>query len=234
MPTPVKKFTCLRCGACCRTFQSENSAKPGSFVSPITYLLNEQHLSLYDWEVKGFREELAKINAGRKVLPSVAFIDLKNKRLIAVNYTLDGENCPFLKDNMCIIYNKRPIACRQFPCVPSQADVLFNYRTFHYNINDLCGFERIDNTLRKRLEEIKDDEKAIKKVLEERYGEAYHYNVRAHRFNKVLSRFINELEQKGEVKLARRGDNLKDIPSKIKGFGIVNVSDLNKDLFFGE
>ena len=55
-----------------------------------------------------------KIDA--KIAPSRAIYDLDSNKAIVVTYYMDSDDCPFLKNKKCLIYNKkRAYICRLFP-----------------------------------------------------------------------------------------------------------------------
>jgi Fe-S-cluster containining protein len=42
---------------------------------------------------------------------------LKDKKIMVFKWFMDHDDCPFLVDNSCAIYENRPSICRSFPCL---------------------------------------------------------------------------------------------------------------------
>ena len=88
-------FKCLRCGHCCRNLLREfDGDLKGLVISP-----NERKL---------FPKKLISPRVG------IGWGLMGPKHV--VSYQLDANACPRLsKDNLCKIYNKRPLVCQAFP-----------------------------------------------------------------------------------------------------------------------
>jgi len=88
------RFSCSGCGKCCRELL-------GMGVTAGLLLLPE--------EIPLFPDHLIKPCQAKGTHPN----DKKKFYLLTLQYT---ENvCIHLKDNKCMIYNKRPLVCRAFP-----------------------------------------------------------------------------------------------------------------------
>lgn len=96
----VKKFECLKCGNCCKNFGSNESFSG---------------LPLFEWEKQDF-ESLAKEKKIKLEITSTnTLFDKKSKQYVCLTYSMKNQPCPFLSNNMCSNYEKRPIVCRSFP-----------------------------------------------------------------------------------------------------------------------
>lgn len=96
----INHFECLKCGDCCKNFGSNDSFSG---------------LPLFEWEKKEF-ERLAKERGIFLNINSTNIIyDKKSKTYVNISYFMENQPCPFLKDNQCAVYEKRPIVCRSFP-----------------------------------------------------------------------------------------------------------------------
>lgn len=91
------KFSCVKCGSCCRNISDKNSSSRG--------------LPLFEWEI----ENLKKLNSKLKIEPLDVFYDKKSKQYFCLGYSLIGEPCIFLKNNKCSIHKDRPLICKAFP-----------------------------------------------------------------------------------------------------------------------
>ena len=85
---------------------------------PLVQLFPIERMSfpLFDFEAKRFKEWEKEVNIDAKIMPSRVIFDLNSNKSIVVTYYMDYDGCPFLKDNKCIIYDKkRAFICRLFP-----------------------------------------------------------------------------------------------------------------------
>lgn len=98
---------CIRCGLCCKTY-------------PIDVVRND----IIKWEEKGRKD----------ILKEVSFINNYPKKgyggfYIERTLRKPKQPCPFLIDNLCSIYDVRPMVCSDFPkshveCVCPEFDSL--------------------------------------------------------------------------------------------------------------
>jgi hypothetical protein len=85
---------------------------------PLIQLFPIERMSfpLFDFEAKRFKEWEKEVNINAKIMPSRVIFDLNSNKSIIVTYYMDYSSCPFLRDNKCLIYNKkRAFICRLFP-----------------------------------------------------------------------------------------------------------------------
>lgn len=91
-------FKCSGCGECCKNFREKDKCIP-----------------LFSWEV----EELKKISNEKNInieFKPIKYLLEENSGIVFVYlYGINEEVCPFLMDNQCSIYEKRPLVCRHFP-----------------------------------------------------------------------------------------------------------------------
>jgi len=119
------KFTCLRCGHCCRTLIKENN---GIITG----------LSLSPSEIKYFPKE--------GIIPSLGKGKDKNNISKIIRYQLIGNICPNLETNKCKIYENRPLFCKRFPLQSSM------YLLAHIADRTDCKFvEQIEIKLKTEL-----------------------------------------------------------------------------------
>ncbi len=99
------KFECKQCGKCCSIIKNSEKSIGG--------------LPLFEWE----KEELERLASEKgiklEIGPTDLVFDKKSNSYICINFSLKQEPCPFLKDNKCSIYEKRPLICRYFPLAES-------------------------------------------------------------------------------------------------------------------
>lgn len=90
-------FKCLRCGRCCRNLFKEFEGQLHG-------------LSLFSDEKKLFPNKLVSPQTG------IGW-GLSGPKYV-VNHQLNVNVCPHLsKDNLCRVYDKRPLACQAFPLI---------------------------------------------------------------------------------------------------------------------
>jgi Fe-S-cluster containining protein len=121
----MESFKCQQCGACCSKIRGQISQEEKDFLKkygygkmPLVQLMTFERVSfpLWDWESKRFKEWQKEVNIDAKIEPSRAILDLNTNKTIVVTYSMDADSCPFLKDNKCLIYDKkRAYICRLFP-----------------------------------------------------------------------------------------------------------------------
>ncbi len=119
------KFKCIQCGQCCSRIRGMISANEKKFLKkyaygklPLIQLFPIERMSfpLFDFEAKRFKEWEKEANVDAKIIPSRVILDLNSNKSIIFTYYMDYNSCPFLKDNKCLIYNKkRAFICRLFP-----------------------------------------------------------------------------------------------------------------------
>jgi len=95
----LPEFKCLQCGKCCSSYQGNKSSSKRTGIS------------LFPKERKLFPEDSIKPQVGIGRKPT-------DKKFRIIAYQMIEDTCPFLKHNKCVIYEKRPIACRSFPLYP--------------------------------------------------------------------------------------------------------------------
>lgn len=123
------KFSCIKCGACCKNISDKNSSSKG--------------LPLFEWEV----ESLKKLNKNLKLEPIDIFYDKISKLYFCLGYSLVHEPCIFLKNNQCSIHKSRPIICKAFP--------IAKHPLFLEDVPDLSCFSKCCNfDLKKFLESL--------------------------------------------------------------------------------
>jgi len=121
----IPKFKCIQCGECCSHIRGMISEDEKKFLKeyaygklPLIQLFPIERMSfpLFDFEAKRFKEWEKQVNINAKIMPSRVILDLNTNKSIIVTYYMDYDSCPFLKDNKCLIYDKkRSFICRLFP-----------------------------------------------------------------------------------------------------------------------
>jgi len=206
----MNKFICNNCGECCKNFRSDDhiTFTGPYFNSEKTFLLHEKFLTIYDWEEK----ELANKLSGRKILPATVMFDLKNEQTIVLHYSFDEGECPFHIDSRCQIYSERPMICRQFPCLHNLTPMIKGETNKVVPRDTFCPVDvpLNENTLY---------------FIEERYGEAYYYDLATSILALRKAEFIYKLEKEGKIKLARKGYDPIALLKRIENSKFINFSD---------
>jgi Fe-S-cluster containining protein len=184
--------------------------------------VNKPFLILKDWEYEFFHQELVEIRSNRKVLLGSVAYDLKSNTTIVFNYTLDGQDCPFLNDNLCSIYEKRPLVCRQFPCIQNMQSLIFNKQIDLYR-NVTCAFEAEDDfPYNIPTEGLTCND--VFQMLKKRYGDRVYYNMANENFNISAIQILVDLEKQGEIKLAKKGYDVRFLLKRIESSQHTGVS----------
>jgi Fe-S-cluster containining protein len=226
----VKKFNCINCGDCCKSQTSSlsNEYKQGKFTNVICYMLNEQNLSIFDWEKSTYLEKLKEKGSNVKVIPSTVSYDLTNNETIVLFYTQDQNGCPLLNEKkLCEIYEERPSVCRQYPCMQNVSCFIWS-PDFKLNGSG-CISEKKDGFLTELHNELKNnttfDLKKLYKIFKERYGDSFYYNLAYEMFIYKAFTLFNELEAKGAIHLVREGADEKETYNKINNSKFVDISE---------
>ena len=121
----IPKFQCKECGQCCSHIRGIIPEEEKEFLKenaygklPLIQLFPIEKMSfpLFDFEAKRFKKWQDEVNINAKILPSRVILDLNTNKAIVVTYYMDYDSCPFLKNNRCLIYDKkRAFICRLFP-----------------------------------------------------------------------------------------------------------------------
>lgn len=128
-----KTLVCERCGDCCHIRQSElvkltdeedyKIRKKLYENTGIIYLfpLKNYTISLTKEEKQTLEDEAKRLKIKIKILPKKIVINRTKTKAEVIDYFVDHNICPFLKDqNICLIYESRPQVCRIFPHIMKQ------------------------------------------------------------------------------------------------------------------
>jgi len=167
-------FTCIRCGLCCSN-QFET----------------RKELLIYPEEA----EVLIALGFQKKILVEIkedlVFPDTKNKVLLVARYKIKFKNnlCPFLKENLCELYDNRPIICRAFPLIVKEK----SNEEFEVVLEQSCeGFKMS----KKNIDEFS-DQSAYKKY----FPSELKYLKDVFKKEKSILMKLQEMESKGKIQL---------------------------------
>lgn len=221
----AKKFVCSNCGNCCKKFVSENSRtfEGAFFGAEKKFVMNQRFMTLYDWEAEALKKKLAEIGSNRKIVPTSMNFDLKNDQAIILNYSFDKGECPFHETDRCTIYPDRPWICRQFPCLHKTASMLTGETDKIMIVNNrLCPVEEKDWPF-------VESGKGLFTILEQRYGQAFYFNIASKMLARKKSELIEKLEKEGRIRLAKRGYDTEKLLLRIEHSRKVNLSEFYKE-----
>ncbi len=118
-----KKESCKKCGDCChireKSFLDSKTdlelRKKIFRKTGIVYLEPLWHytVSLCEEEAAILRKRAKEKKIGLIIKPKK--VSLKKKSIVIQDYYIDHDICPFMKENLCTIYEDRPKVCRDFP-----------------------------------------------------------------------------------------------------------------------
>ena len=120
----MAKFSCLKCGVCCANIRQKIESDDSDFIkanlfgnSPIVQLVSVEDMSLpiWPWEAEILRKKAEELKVKADIKPFRTVFDINKNKSLILSYFIDHDLCPFLKENQCIVYNHRPLVCRQFP-----------------------------------------------------------------------------------------------------------------------
>jgi Fe-S-cluster containining protein len=124
-----KNNLCMKCGRCCSSFGSalpldaELDYRIRQKIYEKTSILYfnpiQNRLVLSAEEAEFFINDGKKKGINVKLAPNKVIYSGKDKIEI-IDFVLCHDICPFLKDNLCTIYENRPRNCREFPEISSK------------------------------------------------------------------------------------------------------------------
>ncbi|MBD3164702.1 hypothetical protein GF323_05885 [Candidatus Woesearchaeota archaeon] len=118
-----KLVSCVSCGECCRFSEEpglsdaeEERIKRALFRKTGTiylYAFSRYTISITKQEKAVLEKEAEIKGISISILPKKIFITRSGIHIY--DYFIDAKACPFLVNKRCVIYEKRPWICRQFP-----------------------------------------------------------------------------------------------------------------------
>ncbi len=199
----IPKFKCIQCGQCCSNIRGMISEEEKEFLKEYAYgklpIINlfpieKMSLPLLDFEAKRFKEWAKELNIDAKIKPAKVIFDLNTNHSIVFAYYMDYDSCPFLKDNKCLIYDKkRAFICRFFP---------FNKGPFLKTGEELKTKELFGScpSLKEILPELKDPE--LVKQLYGSFGEDFLNIIEYDHITEWANKLIIELMKENKIKPA--------------------------------
>ena len=119
------QFHCKKCGRCCETLgrvkdqiEQDRTLLTYQLVFPpysIDIISGYRGLPLIEWEVQKLEKEAEKLNLRINIKPAKVIFDLHRNISLVTGWVLDEKICPFLINQQCRIYDKRPFTCKQYP-----------------------------------------------------------------------------------------------------------------------
>ena len=145
---------CKQCAECCKfrdkpvlTDDEDFNLREAMFnKSKEIYLfpMSRYTISLTETEKLILEKEADKQEIKLKILPKKSFYDEEKDKVYVLDYFLDYEICPFLKENKCNIYSLRPEVCKLFPLKsPNMKKDVDDFLTAHPVHNTLSFKESI-------------------------------------------------------------------------------------------
>ncbi len=140
-----KKPNCVRCGGCCHFREEEFLNKEEDLrikgkiylKTGIIYLypFSKYTITITKEEKERLEKEAKKQDIDIKILPKKVFYDADKDKVYIIDYFIDADVCPFWdKEKGCLIYEKMPKICKEFPDIKMQHDVDIEKLIGHKNI----------------------------------------------------------------------------------------------------
>ena len=110
------------CGDCCRRFPSNINAEEEAFLRHEIYK-KKGIIYLYPFRIFGIPFKPYELPRFKKMAEERGLtfdfkplkVVIQNKTPVIIDYFLDMDACPFLKDNKCTVYEQRFEICKAFP-----------------------------------------------------------------------------------------------------------------------
>jgi len=198
----MSKFECKKCGHCCgylgksRELEEITSKKSPLYILPG---IEQTWLSLYEWELDDFLDAGKQLGREMKIAPVLIAIDQLMNTPLGLVWQLVQVKCPFLNEqNLCDIYERRPLICRLFPVRRSglflkTADL--RYEDLFLNCKYLPQQEL-------PISSEMDPEKFVKS-MSDFFGEMHAYSYHQEKVQMLLIELLKQLEAQSIIKLAR-------------------------------
>lgn len=206
----MAKFICKSCGDCCKNSSKEKNRKQKKDIS---------FLPLFEFEIPILQEEAEKHGIRLDIGARKAVFDKKSKKYLVLTYAINTEkDCPFLKKNSCLIYPKRPFACRMFP-ISSSGE-------FEKHLLQTQGANELNIRFCNNCSELKieDINKLIKNktlretrnILNNYFGENYLYAIQRDIVRLWINSVINKLEKEGKMQIEETEKEINDGKVQVK------------------
>jgi len=122
-------FVCNRCGICCKGLRGVHNPRKDRLEEakiavqqknnsgPVYFFVNPEDITfmMFEHEIEPLRKAANDRGVELKIKPHRAFYDDYGKTWVVLTWFLDHDDCPFLTNEGCSVYNIRPLACRSFP-----------------------------------------------------------------------------------------------------------------------
>lgn len=209
------KFECKGCGACCKDFGSGKC------------------LPIFEWEKEILEQEAKKLGISLNIKPTVFLLDKKSGKAFAYKYGMFNMPCPFLINNKCSIYLKRPLICQKFP--------IFKTPEFSKVIDENSFLDCVNFDSQKFLRKFVADDENVHKEKEDMneefrkvFGNCFQSALRSDMITNFIEKMIQEYDDERIIKV-RKISNYDSKKHEILGFfeflisiGELNDSDKNK------
>lgn len=229
------KFNCLKCGNCCREFGNHIRVEnPPDFYDMYRFVNFNPKLTIWDFEKEYFNEY--------GVEPSLIIYDYIKQRCIIINYGIDTTPCPHLaENNICKIYENRPLVCKHFPSPIGDIKNL-GFGEKIVGMKDVCeheiSLEELDEYLEiKKISysnhiHYQFNIRTMEKKLLQRYGEAYIYHyIGSIIIPNIYFRFLNRLVSTCEIVPFLKGtkENTYELLELLKTAEKIDISKLMEE-----
>ena len=151
--------SCRHCGACCNFRDNPGFDEEDELKIKISLFHKTGTLYLYPFSRYTInllpKEKIILENDAKErhinitILPKKVF--LSDKGIIEYDYFIDADVCPFLNNNRCLIYEHRPLICRQFPEIKYENSSFLKFQKETHIVK--VDYEHILDDTRKKLRE---------------------------------------------------------------------------------
>lgn len=220
-------FVCKQCGMCCSEMSADASMPdifPAFFHSAFMLHCCKPGLTVFDWEAKEMFHEAEKRCIKLSIVPYKLVYDLNKNCTIVMQYSVADKKCPFLINNKCMVYDKRPLICRLFP--PNARGLTGGTMTIGGTAcpNDM-GAKDWDEMAKMNLEP-----KEMIKKMHNRYGYIFEAEVEYEIMSKKITDWVNMLIMKNALKPALNYEP-KALLVKAASSPVYSLSDFFKAAF---
>jgi len=84
---------------------------------PLVQLVPVDRVSfpIFSWEKEALESAAKEKGIDALFRPLRGIYDTPTGKTVLVSYFIDSDECPFLLENLCMAYDRRPLVCRMFP-----------------------------------------------------------------------------------------------------------------------
>lgn len=145
-------FVCNKCGICCKGLRAvhdlapeqlmelKNSTQQKNRSGPVYIFPSPDMFTffMFEQEVEPLRRAAKDKGIKLSIRPHTALYDDYANTWVVLTWFLDHDDCPFLTDTGCSVYDIRPLACKAFPVQPRLFKIEGGVQSLYDTLAEKC------------------------------------------------------------------------------------------------